>query len=165
MTVATLILTCLIFLSLGWTGHGDRLIAMTVAAVVCVASSNGGTTSQDLKTGFLVGATPKYQQWAIVVGAVTSALVIGFILMVMNHFGTIVSSRRSFRTPAHSIDVSRLTDRQKAAGRSVEYHVYRVSEAEAERQQIPRGKYLVDDAGRIRYLVDPGITGGSHRQR
>ena len=44
---------------------------------MCIASSNGGTTSQDLKTGFLVGATPKYQQWAILVGAVSSALVIG----------------------------------------------------------------------------------------
>ena len=59
MTVATLLLTCLIFLVLGWTDAEERLIAMSVAAVVCIASSNGGTTSQDLKTGFLVGATPK----------------------------------------------------------------------------------------------------------
>ena len=74
MTVATLLLTCLIFLSLGWTSSEDRLIALTVAAVVCVASSNGGTTSQDLKTGFLVGATPRAQQWGIMIGAVSSAL-------------------------------------------------------------------------------------------
>ena len=59
MTIATLLLTCLIFLRLGWTGHASMLTALTVAAVVCIASSNGGTTSQDLKTGFLVGATPR----------------------------------------------------------------------------------------------------------
>jgi putative OPT family oligopeptide transporter len=158
MTVATLILTCLIFLALGLTGPGDRLIAMTVAAVVCVASSNGGTTSQDLKTGFLVGATPKYQQWAIVIGAVTSALVLGFILLALNRSSTIYS-KRDLPTPAHPIDVSRLADRAEAPGNPIEYHVYRVSQAEADRQRIPRGKYLVDDAGRIRYLVDPGIMG------
>jgi deoxyhypusine synthase len=44
---------------------------------VCIASSNGGTTSQDLKTGYLVGATPRKQQWAILVGALTSAVFIG----------------------------------------------------------------------------------------
>ncbi|MGO8689576.1 MAG: OPT family oligopeptide transporter [Thermoguttaceae bacterium] len=158
MTIATLILTCLIFLALGWTGTGDRLIAMTVAAVVCVASSNGGTTSQDLKTGFLVGATPRYQQWAIVIGAVTSALVLGFILLLLNRSSTIYS-KKDLPTPAHPIDVSRLTDLEKAPGDPTAYHAYRVSQAEAERQQIPRGKYLVDDAGRIRYLVDPGIMG------
>ena len=62
MTVATLLLTCLTFLFLGWTKPEDRLTALSVAAVVCIAASNGGTTSQDLKTGYLVGATPIYQQ-------------------------------------------------------------------------------------------------------
>jgi len=71
MTVATLLLTCLIFLLLGWTDTPHRLIALSVAAVVCIASSNGGTTSQDLKTGYLVGATPKYQQLSILIGAIS----------------------------------------------------------------------------------------------
>ena len=93
MTVATLLLTCLIFLALGWTSSEERLIALTVAAVVCVASSNGGTTSQDLKTGFLVGATPRAQQWAIVVGAISSALVIGGILMLLNDASTVYSRK------------------------------------------------------------------------
>ena len=158
MTIATLILTCLIFLVLGWNHTEDRLIAMTVAAVVCVASSNGGTTLQDLKTGFLVVATPKYQQWAIVIGAVTSAIVIGFILLAMNQFGT-TYHKTKLPTPAEAIDAGLLTDRAKAPGDPVEYHVYRVNQADAERQQIPRGKYLVDDAGHICYLVDPGIMG------
>ena len=73
MTIATLLLTCLIFLMLDWTAAAYRLLALSVAAVVCIAASNGGTTSQDLKTGFLVGATPKWQQWAIVVGSVSSS--------------------------------------------------------------------------------------------
>ena len=77
MTIATLLLVCLIFFILGRTGPSAMLTALTVAAVVCIASTNGGTTSQDLKTGYLVGATPPKQQWAILIGAVTSALVIG----------------------------------------------------------------------------------------
>ena len=59
MTVATLLLTCLTFLALGWVNPPHRLIALSIAAIVCIAASNGGTTSQDLKTGYLVGATPK----------------------------------------------------------------------------------------------------------
>ena len=58
MTVATLLLTCLIFVLLGWVGPEYRLAALSIAGIVCIAASNGGTTSQDLKTGFLVGATP-----------------------------------------------------------------------------------------------------------
>ncbi len=92
MTVATLLLTCLIFLLLGWTNPMDRLTALSVAAVVCIAASNGGTTSQDLKTGYLVGATPKYQQLAIMVGALSSALVIGWILIKLNQAYTIYSA-------------------------------------------------------------------------
>ena len=62
---------------------------MTVAAVVCVAASNGGTTSQDLKTGYLVGATPRLQQIAILIGALTTPLVIGAMLLLLNNAGTV----------------------------------------------------------------------------
>ena len=88
MTIATILLVCLIFLILGRTGPAAMLTALTVAAVVCIASSNGGTTSQDLKTGFLVGATPSKQQWAILIGSVTSALVIGLTMLALNKSGT-----------------------------------------------------------------------------
>src|SRR2546428_6216952 len=77
MTVATLLLTCLVFLIVGWTGPTYYVTALSVGAIVCIASSNGGTTSQDLKTGFLLGATPRSQQIAIVIGALLSALVLG----------------------------------------------------------------------------------------
>ena len=77
MTVATLLLTCLVFLFVGWTGPNYFVTALSIGGIVCIASSNGGTTSQDLKTGFLVGATPRYQQIAILIGALASALVLG----------------------------------------------------------------------------------------
>ena len=73
MTVATLALTCLIFLTLHMTSPIESVVALSVGAVVCIAASNAGTTSQDLKTGFLVGATPIYQQWAILIGTLSSA--------------------------------------------------------------------------------------------
>ena len=85
MTVATLLLTCLIFLAVGWTGPAYFVTALSIGAIVCIASSNGGTTSQDLKTGFLVGATPKYQQIAILIGAGASALILGPILLLLNN--------------------------------------------------------------------------------
>ena len=93
MTVATLLLTCLIFLVAGLVSQKDQLIALSVAAVVCIASSNGGTNAQTLKTGFLVGATPKWQQWAILIGSLTSALVIGLTLA-----GLELLAERSTRT-------------------------------------------------------------------
>jgi len=73
MTVATLLLTSLIFLALGWVSAPYKVAALSVAAVVCIAASNGGTTSQDLKTGYLVGATPSRQQIAILAGTLSSA--------------------------------------------------------------------------------------------
>ena len=69
MTVATLLLTCLVFLIVGWTAAPYFVTALSIGGIVCIAASNGGTTSQDLKTGFLVGSTPRYQQIAILFGA------------------------------------------------------------------------------------------------
>lgn len=77
MTIATLILTCLLFVALGWTGDVYGPIAITVGAIVCIAAANAGTTSQDLKTGYIVGATPVYQQLGLIIGVLASAVVIG----------------------------------------------------------------------------------------
>jgi putative OPT family oligopeptide transporter len=84
MTIATLILTCSIFVGIGWTGDVYAPIAICVGAVVCIAAAQGGGTSQDLKTGFLVGATPLYQQIGLVIGVVTSAFVIGMTTLYLN---------------------------------------------------------------------------------
>jgi len=84
MTIATLILTCLLFVALGWTGDAYGPVAICVGAVVCIAAANAGGTSQDLKTGYLVGATPIYQQIGLVIGVVTSAFVIGLTTLYLH---------------------------------------------------------------------------------
>src|SRR5213593_4140881 len=84
MTIASLIGITLVFLLLGWTGIDHRVQAISIACVIAVAVANGGNTSQDLKTGFLVGATPRRQQIAILVGAVVSALAVGWTLTFLN---------------------------------------------------------------------------------
>lgn len=96
MTVATLLLTCLIFLIVGWSGPSYYVTALSIGGIVCIAASNGGTTSQDLKTGFLVGATPKYQQVAILVGALASALILGPILLRLNDQSTVYVPQSTF---------------------------------------------------------------------
>jgi len=88
MTVATLLLTCLVFLIVGWTGPHYFVTALSIGGIVCIAASNGGTTSQDLKTGFLVGSTPKFQQIAILCGALASAIALGPILLKLNDAST-----------------------------------------------------------------------------
>jgi putative OPT family oligopeptide transporter len=90
MVVATLLATCLIFLLLGWTSPADRFMALTTAAIVGVAASNGGTTAQDLKTAFLVGGTPKRQQLSLFVGVLTSSLFIGSTLLLLNRGDTLL---------------------------------------------------------------------------
>jgi putative OPT family oligopeptide transporter len=84
MTIATLILTCLLFVGLGWTGDAYAPIALSVGAIVCIAAANAGNTSQDLKTGYLVGATPFYQQMGLIVGVLVSASVIAITTIYMH---------------------------------------------------------------------------------
>jgi putative OPT family oligopeptide transporter len=84
MTIATLILTCTIFVALGWTGDWYSPVALCVGAVVCIAAANGGATSQDLKTGYIVGATPIYQQYGLIIGVVVSAFIIGYTTLYLN---------------------------------------------------------------------------------
>jgi putative OPT family oligopeptide transporter len=91
MTIATLILTCTIFVAVGWTGNNYAPIAIGVGAVVCIAAAIGGATSQDLKTGFIVGATPVSQQIGLVVGVVTAAFVIGITTLYLHDVMTIGS--------------------------------------------------------------------------
>ncbi len=160
MTVATLLCTCLLFLAFGWTTPADRLTALSIAAVVCVASSNGGTTAQDLKTGFLVGATPRSQQIGILIGAGISALVIGATLQLFNDVRTVYAAREF---PGVTIERSRFEQREPLRGPDAkrdagEYNVVHLTSDSAP-EGVPAGRYLVDDAGAIRYLVDPGING------
>ncbi len=84
MTIATLMATAAIFLVKGWTAPAFGALAITIGGVVCVAASNSGDTSQDLKTGYLVGATPWKQQVAVMVGVLVSVFSIGLTLNAMN---------------------------------------------------------------------------------
>ena len=165
MTVATLLLTCLIFLLLGWTGRGYYVTALSVGAIVCIAASNGGTTSQDLKTGFLVGATPRFQQIAILIGALASALVLGPILLTLNENGTVYVpiervAPEGLVAAAGQIEGTQALHGPQAEADPKEYRVWQ----KTDELGGPAGKYLVDDSGRAVYLVDPGIN-GVYRER
>jgi uncharacterized oligopeptide transporter (OPT) family protein len=152
MTVATLLLTCVLFLAMGWVGVEYRSMALTTAAIVCIAASNGGTTSQDLKTGFLVGATPRRQQIALLAGVVTSALVIGYTLLFLNRSYTTVAAE----SYADALPAASITQQHMSGPDGRDYRVGFMSESG---RSIPQGKYLVDDEGRIAFVVDPGIAG------
>jgi putative OPT family oligopeptide transporter len=176
MTVATLLLTCAIFVVLGWTGPSYYVTALSVGAVVCIAASNGGTTSQDLKTGFLLGATPRLQQVAILIGALVSAIALGPVLLRLNEAATVYVPQTTMETveeagakvtravqnfaPDLRADVSTLSDRETLSGPQAraDGKAYLVWHREADGRG-PAGRYLVDDTGRAVYLVDPGING------
>jgi putative OPT family oligopeptide transporter len=167
MTIAALIGTASIFLLLGWVGVDHRVQAISIACVIAVAAANAGATSQDLKTGFLVGATPRRQQIGIIVGAVTSAVVVGWTLTLLNRaYQYPVPERHAdFTAPAASTpDVSVLDERMSgflvAGGETTDSAAYQVIRVYAQTQSVPAGKYLIDPATReIRYVVDPGIGG------
>jgi len=84
MTIATIMGTCLIFIAVGWTGKVYEPMALVVGGMICIAAANAGATSQDLKTGYIVGATPRYQQLALFVGAIVSSIAIGITIKVLD---------------------------------------------------------------------------------
>lgn len=84
MTIATLMGTCLIFTSVGWSGKFYEPLALVVGGMICIAAANAGGTSQDLKTGYIVGATPKYQQLSLFIGAIVSSIAIGVVVNILD---------------------------------------------------------------------------------
>jgi putative OPT family oligopeptide transporter len=166
MTVATLLLTCLIFLIVGWTGNVYYVTALSIGGIVCIAASNGGTTSQDLKTGYLVGATPSNQQIAILIGALASALVLGPILLRLNDAGTVYvpvtqeNFAADFRVPPDALGHTESLQGPQAENDHNVYHSWhKLDESGGDAQ-----RYLVNDEGKPVYLVDPGIN-GKHKTR
>ena len=170
MTVATLLLTCLFFLALGWTGPTYYVTALSVGAIVCIASSNGGTTSQDLKTGFLIGSTPRAQQIAILVGALASALALGPVLLSLNQASTVYvpvaalsqtapgpTALPPMTVPADVVATLPTEHLQGPQGRE-DPGVYRVWH-KTDEAGAPAGRYLLNEQGKPVYLVDPGING------
>jgi len=173
MTIAALIAISFIFLLLGWTQIDDRVRAISIACVIAVAVANGGNTSQDLKTGFLVGATPKYQQIAILIGAIGSALAVGWTLTFLNNAYRyqVPETRPGFVAPATGsspdgnvmVHTETMSHFGIGGSDSIDNNTYQVIRVYVETQGVPAGKYLVDPASHeIRYVVDPGIGGRIH---
>ncbi|MBK9155011.1 MAG: oligopeptide transporter, OPT family [Chloracidobacterium sp.] len=168
MTVATLLFTSLAFLLLGWTAPDPYFVtALSVGGIVCIAASNGGTTSQDLKTGFWVGGTPWKQQTAILIGALSSALLLGPILIQLNSASSVyqpvapTAFSADFQVPEQELVREGGTLMAERPGGYVgttdpaSYRVWHNTDA----ARGPAGRYLVDMQGKPAYLVDPGING------
>src|SRR6266403_5920822 len=171
MMIATVLLTCLIFVLIGWTAPPYFVTALSIGGIVCIASSNGGTISQDLKTGFLVGSTPRSQQIAILIGTFASCIILGPILMKLNQSGTVyvpVAGNPDFAFPSsfHADPAGYLKDsngqpkREHLSGAqsgadSNDYFVYHKTNTD----NGPAGRYLVNNDGVPVYLADPGING------
>ena len=160
MTVATLLLTCLIFLIAGWTGGTYYVTALSVGGIVCVAASNAGATSQDLKTGFLLGGTPKYQQLAIIIGTAASALLIGPILLKLNTVGTVYVPAAQVAPGLRAPPNAKFSGLEKLQGPqgANDTQTYRVW-YQIDPEGRPARKYLVNDSGAAVWLVDPAING------
>src|SRR5438034_397520 len=187
MTIAALLGTCLIFVAIGWTGVDHRVQAISIAAVVAVATANAGNTSQDLKTGFLVGATPRRQQIAILVGALGSALVVGWTLTLLNRAYTypIPETHPAFSAQAvapaagggrAAVEVlpETMSGFRIAASDSVDPASYQVVRVYVVTEGVAAGKYLMDPAtrseerrvgkeGRYRGAREPGKRQGGQR--
>ena len=159
MTIATLLLVCLIFFVLDKRDSAAMLTALTIAAIVCIASSNGGTTSQDLKTGYLVGSTPKKQQLAILVGALVSALAIAGTMLLLNSARTHYTNKNLpdevLRAPGNSPmeKVGRPHDKED----QTEYLIVHIRKDDKDNPGIKPGRYLVDRQGHARYRTDTPI--------
>ncbi len=170
MTVATLLITCLVFLLLGWTAPNPYFVtALSIGGIVCIAASNGGTTSQDLKTGFLVGGTPRRQQVAILIGALASALVLGPILLLLNDNGTVFATPTTFSKVEKElkVDASSLApytgeDKPPIAGdfRLLENKVP-AGEKKPENKDLAPGKYLVDGTGKVILKIEENFPKGA----
>jgi putative OPT family oligopeptide transporter len=150
MTVAAVLMTSLIFLGVGWTGIEHRVLALSIGGVVCIAAAVGAATSQDLKTGYLVGATPMRQQIALLFGVTTSAIMIGGMIAFLNNAKTTIVARDYPGVQVANFESAPMT----VAGTS-----YKVGHLFERTGDAPAGRYLVSDAGLIAYYVDPGIGG------
>lgn len=151
MTIASLIATCLLFLAAGWTGHAYMAVALSIGAVVCVAAANAGATSQDLKTGYIVGSTPRNQQISLMVGVLASVAIVGYSMTWINQKYTVVKSLSipSFDMAGRSINQNRVIDHE-----GKKYILY----TSIGDERIPDGDYFVDPSDRkIKFQKAYGI--------
>jgi putative OPT family oligopeptide transporter len=143
MTIATLMATCAMFLVAGWTASAYGVLALTIGGVVCIASAIAGATSQDLKTGYLVGATPVSQQISLVIGVMVSSLAVGGTLILMN------VGLAQYKPMKIALDIDHLPSgvQIQADHYSYEGKDYALVNAIGS-SRIPDGKYLYDPSAR-----------------
>ena len=154
MTIATVLFTCLIFLAIGWTGPSYFVTALSIGGIVCIASSNGGTTSQDLKTGFLIGATPKNQQIAILIGALASAIALGPILLQLNQAATVYVASTTFEmVPTKIVTDPRPLPAYNGVTQPPTGNQYRVWTTTSPQNGLAAGEYAVNPYGRVNYRI------------
>ena len=141
MTIATLMATCAVFLVIHWTANSYAVLALTIGGVVCIAAAIAGATSQDLKTGYLVGATPYQQQIALIIGVLVSSFAIGGTLILMN-IG--LAQYKPLQIP---LDINSLPVGVERQDNAFQYEgkTYVLVNAIGSRE-IPDGKYLFDPA-------------------
>jgi len=154
MAIATLMATSAVFLVLGWTASAFAALALTIGGVTCVAAANAGNTSQDLKTGFLVGATPKYQQIGLMVGVLVSVFFIGLVLIGMN------KGLEQFRGLDEAININALPPGVSVEDRSFERNEVRVTSEGKESTRGVQGYWLLNALGSPvigdgKYLYNP----------
>jgi len=139
MTIATLMATCAMFLVMHWTANAYAVLALTIGGVVCIASAIAGATSQDLKTGFLVGATPRKQQVALLIGVAVSSLAVGGTLILMN------VGLSQYKPLKLALDINQLPAGVTLQDKNYAYEgkTYGLVNALGSRV-IPDGKYLYD---------------------
>ena len=139
MTIATLMATCALFLVVGWTAAPYGALALMIGGSVCIAAANGGNTSQDLKTGYIIGATPRAQQLALMAGVLASCFAIGATLILMNKgLESYVDVKIPVDLAARPDGVTVETDSYEHAGKT--YTLINVIGSST----IPEGKYLFD---------------------
>ncbi len=155
MTIATLMATSAIFVAAGWTSQAFAALALTIGGVVCIAAANAGNTSQDLKTGFLVGATPWRQQLALVIGVLAAVCVVGLTLTLMNKAG------EKYAPAQLAVDVNHLPEGVAIQSKTFDhdgknYWLLNVLGSPT----IPEGKYLYNPAtDRVETQWTQGIGG------
>ena len=160
MTIGVLMATCGVFLLVGWEGPGYAKLALMVGAIVCIAISNAGTCSQDLKTGYLLGATPVKQQLALLVGVLTSVLAVGWTAYLLNLSQTEEKPVTPFVVAAEKVEAATHVE-SLADGKEYAF-VKLVREDLA--PDAPEGIYLVDPASKeAKYLREDGIGAGKLR--
>ena len=153
MSIATLMATCAIFFLAGWTAPNYAALALMIGGVVCIAAAIAGATSQDLKTGYLVGATPYRQQWALLVGVTVSTFAIGATLNLMN------VGLEKYAPTQIAVNIAALPSGVKVERGGFEYRgkTYTLINSLGS-NVIPDGEYLYDsDSKQIEIQWAPGI--------